>query len=75
MLINYMDNELDEDFSFIYIINHLKNNIVGVFLFALAIFIIIFVDYLNRLNTFLYSAPVLNSQIISKKIPKNHKKH
>lgn len=59
-----MDNQnLDNpDWKTFNILQYVKENLSGLFLLALAFFIIYFVDYINRLNTIIYSTPtpVLN---------------
>jgi len=59
-----MDNENLEnpDWKTFDILQYVKENLSGLFLLALAFFIIYFVDYINRLNTIIYSSPtpVLN---------------
>lgn len=39
------------------ILNYIKENIIGLILLFVALLIIYFVDYVNRLNSLLYSTP------------------
>lgn len=41
------------------ILQYVKENLSGLFLLALAFLIIYFVDYINRLNTIIYSTPTI----------------
>ncbi len=47
----------DEQFTIFSAIEHIRQNIVGVMLFALVFFIIYCVDHINRFNALLYSTP------------------
>ena len=47
----------EEQFTIFSAIEHIKQNIIGVMLFALVFFIIYFVDQINRFNALLYSMP------------------
>ena len=64
-----MDNQNFEDNQTFNILEYVNENLSGLFLLLLAFFIIYFVDYINRLNTIIYSTPVsipsLPSVIIS----------
>jgi hypothetical protein len=52
-----MNNEVinDEPLSLYSVITYVSENIKGLTLLVLAIFIIIFVDYISRINTILFS--------------------
>ena len=54
-----MNNEIinDEPLSLYSVITYISENIKGLILLVLAIFIIIFVDYISRINTILFSTP------------------
>jgi hypothetical protein len=49
-----MNNQIEEEQN---ILEYIKENLFGLFLLALAFFIIYFVDYINRLNALIYSIP------------------
>lgn len=51
----------DEPFSLYSLITYIIDNVAGLSLFVLAIFIIIFVDYISRLNSIIFSG---NSPIV-----------
>lgn len=51
-----MDNQIFENEETFNILQYVKENLSGLFLLALVFFIIYFVDYINRLNTIIYSA-------------------
>ena len=76
-----MDNQNFEDNQTFNILEYVNENLSGLFLLLLAFFIIYFVDYINRLNTIIYSTPVsipsLPSVIISpqKIVKRKFKKH
>lgn len=76
-----MDNQNFEDNQTFNILEYVNENLSGLFLLLLAFFIIYFVDYINRLNTIIYSTPVsipsLPSVIISpqKMVKRKLKKH
>jgi predicted ABC-type exoprotein transport system permease subunit len=57
-----MDNENEQT---IHILQYVKNNSFGLFLLILAFLIIYFVDYINRLNTIIYSNPTSIPGLIS----------
>ena len=70
---NNLENPDWETFN---IIEHVKENLLGFILLLFAFFIIYFVDYINRLNSMMYSNPspipgltsiVNSSQQIAKK--------
>ena len=53
-----MDNQIFENEQQTFnILEYIKENLFGLFLLALAFFIIYFVDYINGLNTLIYSTP------------------
>jgi hypothetical protein len=56
---NTVDNEVinDEPFSFYSLITYIKENIAGLSLLILAVLIIIFVDYISRINAIIFSGP------------------
>jgi uncharacterized membrane protein YcaP (DUF421 family) len=58
-----MDNEILENKPTFNILQYLKENLVGILLLTLALFIIYFVDYVNQLNNLFYSNT--NSVVIS----------
>jgi len=47
----------DESFSFYALITYIKENIAGLLLLILAVLIIVFVDYISRINAIIFSAP------------------
>lgn len=51
------DELLQESLSFNSVFEYIKNNIIGLLLLILVFFIIYFVDYINRINSALYSLP------------------
>ncbi len=63
----------DEQFTMFSAIQHIKQNIVGVMLFALVFFIIYCVDHINRFNALLYSTPIVVHGITN--AVQNIKKH
>ncbi len=63
----------DEQFTIFSAIEHIKQNIVGVMLFALVFFIIYCVDHINRFNALLYSTPSIVPGITN--AVQNIKKH
>jgi hypothetical protein len=45
----------DEPFSINELFTYIKENITGLFLLVLSAFIVIFVDYISRINTIIFS--------------------
>ena len=68
--INNQDNH-DEEFSFDTLIDYIKDNILGLSLLALALLIIIFVDYITRINAMIFSAnaPMVLPTVIPGTLP------
>jgi hypothetical protein len=60
----------DEPFSIYSLITYVKENIIGLLLLLFSILIVIFVDYLSRINTMIYSSPnMLPSSNVFSAIP------
>ena len=72
-----MNNETNEQFNFYYIIEYISENFIGLLLLIFAFFIIYFVDYINHLNTIIFSPqiPVHVPLIKFKTKSKKFKKH
>jgi hypothetical protein len=72
-----MNNETNEQFNFYYIIEYISENFIGLILLIFAFFIIYFVDYINHLNTIIFSPqiPVPVPLIQFKTKSKKFKKH
>lgn len=58
-MFNQVDYEVinDEPFSIYSFIIYVKENIIGLSLLLLSILIVIFVDYISRVNAIIFSAP------------------
>lgn len=56
---NNLNNEVinDEPFSLYSLVSYIKENIAGLSLLLLTVIIVIFVDYISRINTIIFSAP------------------
>ena len=52
-----MDNQIFDNEQTINIIQYIKENLPGLILLVLALFIIYFVDYINQLNALIYLTP------------------
>ena len=72
-----MNNETNEQFNFYYIIEYISEIFIGLLLLIFAFFIIYFVDYINHLNTIIFSPqiPVPVPLIKFKTKSKKFKKH
>jgi hypothetical protein len=72
-----MNNETNEQFNFYSIIEYISENFIGLLLLIFAFFIIYFVDYINHLNTIIFSPqiPVPVPLIQFKTKSKKFKKH
>ena len=72
-----MNNETNEQFNFYSIIEYISENFIGLLLLIFAFFIIYFVDYINHLNTIIFSPqiPVAVPLIQFKTKSKKFKKH
>lgn len=76
-----MDNQIVEMFNINFIINYIKDNLIGLLLFLFVFYIIYLVDHINNINAFILSAlnmaDIKNPIILNKNIilSKNIKKH
>jgi hypothetical protein len=72
----YLDNLDEKTFN---ILEYVRKNFVGLILLLFAFFIIYFVDYINRLNTIIYSltptTPNLQPMTTQKMSKRKFKKH
>lgn len=72
-----MNTETNEQFNFYSIIEYISENFIGLLLLIFAFFIIYFVDYINQLNSIIFSpqvqvpVPLIQFKTKSKKFKKH----
>jgi|LakMenEpi03Aug12_release.lakeMendotaPanAssembly.Ray.scaffolds.fasta_scaffold863158_3 hypothetical protein len=65
----------DEDFSLYHLIDYIKDNIIGLLLLILSIFIVYIIDYITQINSLTFTmSPISNIQPQNKIFLKKNKK-